>query len=65
MTEAPTQLWAVAGVSRLNQTYRRSIGLVYAPDKTGALLKAIDKYSGLYSDIEIRGEPLAQFPVAT
>jgi hypothetical protein len=53
----------VAGVSRVSLRYRRSIGLVKAPDREGALLKALDAYGPLYTDIEIRGEPLAHFPI--
>lgn len=51
-------LWRVAGVSKLTKMYKKAIGLVRAPNRQVALRVAIDKYSPLYTDIEIPGEPL-------
>lgn len=61
-----TCLWRVAGVSKLSQQYRRSVGLVRAPNREIALRVAIERYSSIYSDLEIpddENNPLANFPL--
>lgn len=58
-----TCLWRVSGVSRLSKRYVRHVGLVRAPDSHSALTAAIMRYSGLYLDLEIGEEPVADFPL--
>ncbi len=58
-----TCLWRVSGVSRLSKRFVRHVGLVRAPNKDAALTQAIMRYAGLYTDLEIGPEPVADFPL--
>lgn len=51
-------LWRVRGISRATQQLRQIVGLVRAPTREAALRVAQAKYGQLYSDLEIRGDPI-------
>lgn len=67
MTSCPppdkTCLWRVSGVSRMRKRFVKHVGLVRAPDSDVALREAIQRYSGLYTDLEIGTVPLMDFPL--